>query len=148
MRTKYNWKSINESFFDDIDNDINSDNIIGNATMTKLYGPNEITDCTNSEDFTTFLINNIHIQEIWDIFWDHKAEMMQQIKNDHGIKHFSIAPPKLGKYKKYLKFDTIYSISVNKNIIKFEKSMNPTIKLGIHFSNFSLDSLSIDIYCD
>ena len=60
----YNWSKLNESFFDNIEDDIESDILISQTSFNKLYGLTNIEDCYTKDDFITYLMNILKIEEI------------------------------------------------------------------------------------
>ena len=61
---KYNWEYLNESFFDDIEDDIIEDNIIDDYTDKVIYP--SFNNCETPKDFASLIYEQSHIQEICD----------------------------------------------------------------------------------
>ena len=76
----YNWSKLNESFFDNIENDIFDDNIIDNNTNNKIYGVYSFAECNTPEDFAEFIDNNIHIIDLYKLLVKYKDKLWESVK--------------------------------------------------------------------
>lgn len=73
---RYNWNSINESFFDDIENDIESDYT---ESMNGLYSKT-FKQCETVNDFVEFFEKNLNIKELFKI-----SEKWYEINDDEFL---------------------------------------------------------------
>ena len=108
----YNWYKINESFFDDIEDDIIDNNIISDNIQHKLYD-NDIINCNNSYELCEFIIKNTQLNDI-----------IMAISQSIKIAQKGPLTKILYNYLQSINFNTqLYHVNIstasNRNIIKF-----------------------------
>ena len=118
---KYNWKYLNESFFDDIEDDIADNNIIDDQSTKQIYGIQNIEECETSKEYAQFIYDNFKLKELFNLLYNNVESIYDTTfkypMNRYHEQTLCVLPSDIKRNIKLL-YNTDIHISIIKGIYK------------------------------